>query len=80
MTSGSSFFGGGNPAEADVTLIVNDLKAYVLVDDQYKGSYTLDMDFLTGKGDLAYMVVSGTNSDYGTRCRMTDVVLWSMDD
>lgn len=80
MTSGSQYVGLGNPADADVALIVNDMKAYVLIDDTYKGSYTLDTDFLTGKGDLAYEVVSGTNSDYGTRCRMTDVVLWSMDD
>ena len=79
MTSGSQYVGLGNPADADVALIVNDMKAYVIIDNQYKGTYTLDTDFLTGKGDLAYLVVSGTNAQYGTRCRITDAVLWSMD-
>ncbi len=79
-TSGSPHGGMGNPADADVVLIVNELKAYVLVDNNFKGSYTLDSDFLTGKGDLAYTVVSGTNADYGTRCRITEAVLWEIEE
>ena len=51
-TSGSPYVGMGNPAEADVVLIVNDLRAYVLVENSFKGGYSLDTDFLTGKGDL----------------------------
>lgn len=78
--SGSPYVGMGNPADADVVLIVNELKAYVLVDNNFKGSYSLDTDFLTGKGDLAYTVVSGTNKDYGTRCRITEAVLWEIED
>ncbi len=79
VTSGNAFVGKGSPGDAEVTLIVNEKKAYVIIDNNFQASYTLDMDFLTGKGDLAYMVVSGTNSDYGTRCRMTDVSLWVFD-
>lgn len=78
-SSGNAFVGLDSPGEADVALIVNETKAYVLINDNFQASYTLDLDFLTGKGDLAYLVVSGTNSDYGTRCRMTDVVLWVID-
>ena len=79
-TNGSSFVGMGNPDDTDVVLVVNGTKAYVLVEDQFKGSYTLDTDWLIGKGALAYAVVSGTNADYGTRCRITDAVLWVFDD
>ena len=32
-------------------------------------------DALTS-GSLNYTVVSGTNKDYGTHCRMTNVKLW----
>ena len=80
MTTGSSWVGKGNPADADVVLVVNGTKAYVIVDDYYMGSYTLDTDWLIGKGALAYAVVSGTNADYGTRCRITDAALWVIDD
>ena len=79
-TTGSPWVGMGNPADTDVVLVVNGTKAYVLVDDQFKGSYTLDTDWLIGKGAFAYAVVSGTNADYGTRCRITDAALWVIDD
>ena len=75
-TSGSGWVGLSNPGTADVALIVNQKKAYVLVNDQFTGSYTLDTDWLTGPGDLAYSILSGTNKDYGTRCNMTKVNLW----
>ena len=66
----------GNPAdqtvEADFTLIVNDIYAYVLVDDEMIGKYTLsrskDLD-----GNLGLTLLSGTNKDFGTRCEMTNV-------
>ena len=75
-TSGSGWVGLGNPGTADVALIVNQKKAYVLINDELTGSYTLDTDWLTGPGDLAYTILSGTNKDYGTRCNMTKVDLW----
>ena len=28
------------------------------------------------KGDIAYLVNSGTNAGFGTRCQMTDIGLW----
>lgn len=31
------------------------------------------------KGNLALTLVSGTNKDYGTRCSITDIEVWSLD-
>jgi hypothetical protein len=76
VSSGNAWVGLGNPGKADVGLIVNQKKAYVLVNDKFASSYTLDTDWLIGSGELNYTVVSGTNKDYGTRCTMTNVNLW----
>ncbi len=75
-TTGGGWVGLGNPAEADVTLAVGKGKVYILIDDVLASSHTLDTDFLTGSGELDYVVVAGTYKDYGTRCEMTDVDLW----
>ena len=64
------------PAEADLTLIVNDGYAYVLVDGEVVGEYTLSQS-RSLNGDLALTVLSGTNKDYGTRCKMTDIHTWT---
>ena len=68
----------GNITEADVTLIVNQGKAVVLINENFVGTYVLSTDYLTGSGGLSYLVVSGTNRDYGTRCKMTNVDLWKI--
>lgn len=60
------------PAEADFTLIVNGHSAYVLVDDEFVGEYSLSQS-KSKSGDLALTVLSGTNKDYGTRCEMSDI-------
>lgn len=63
------------PAEADFTLIVKGAYAYVLVDDELVGEYTLSQsDPLRGR--LGLTVLSGTNKDYGTRCEMTNLHAW----
>lgn len=66
------------PALADFTLIVKDAYAYVLVDGEVVGEYTLSQS-RPWTGDIAYTVLSGTNKDFGTRCTMTDVHLWLQD-
>lgn len=66
------------PAEADLTLIVQDSYAYVLVDGEVVGEYTLSQS-RNLRGDLALTVLSGTNKDYGTRCKMTDIYVWIPD-
>lgn len=63
------------PAEADFTLIVKDAYAYVLVDGEVVGEYTLAQS-RSLRGNLGLTVLSGTNKDYGTRCEMTNLHLW----
>ena len=57
-------------------LIVNDTQAYVLVDGEFIGEYTLSTDRLLDPGYLLYSIISGTNKDYGVRCEMTNSNLW----
>ena len=51
------------PAEADFTLIVKEAYAYVLVDGEVVGEYTLAHS-RSSKGGLGLTVLSGTNKDY----------------
>lgn len=61
-----------NPVEADFTLIVNGTYAYVLVNGEVTGEYTLAQSKIL-RGDLALSILSGTNKDFGTRCEVTDI-------
>ena len=63
------------PAEADFTVIVKDAYAYVLVDGEVVGEYTLARS-RAPKGGVGVTVLSGTNRDFGTRCEMTNLHLW----
>jgi hypothetical protein len=71
-TSGPGRVKFDNPAEADFTLIVNGIAAYILVDNELVGQYTLAKSRIL-EGDLGLTVLSGTNKDYGTRCEMTNI-------
>mgnify|MGYP000898285953 FL=1 len=73
-TSGSGRLNYGNPAEADLIVVVSNQVAYVSVDGDIT-KYTLSAD-QTSNGTFALSVLSGTNKDYGTRCEMTDSMLW----
>lgn len=74
-TSGSGRVKFNNPAEADFTLIVNGIDAYVLVNNELIGKYTLSKSRVL-QGDVGLTVLSGTNKDYGTRCEMTNIHLF----
>lgn len=74
-TRGSGKVKFGNPAEADLTIIVKGNYTYVLVDGEVVGEYTLSQSQPV-RGRLALTVLSGTNKDYGTRCEMTDIHLF----
>jgi hypothetical protein len=83
LTRGTGRVKFDNPAdkavEADFTLIVKDAYAYVLVDNEVVGEYTLSQSRpLFGK--LALTLLSGTNKGYGTRCEMTNLHLWIPDE
>jgi hypothetical protein len=64
-----------HPIEADFTLIVKGAYAYVLVDNEVVGEYTLAQSKEL-RGRLGLSLLSGTNKDYGTRCEMTNLHLW----
>jgi hypothetical protein len=78
-TRGSGRVNFDYPAEADFTLVVNDAYAYVLVDGEVVGEYTLAQS-RSPEGGLGFTVLSGTNRDYGTHCEMTDIRLWTPED
>lgn len=63
------------PVEADFTVLVRDAYAYVLVDGEIVGEYTLSQSKLLN-GNLGLTILSGTNKDFGTRCEMTDIHAW----
>lgn len=75
-TKGTGVLKMGNPAEATMEMVVRDAHAYILVDGQFIGEYTLFEDKLIDPGFLIYSVISGTNKDYGTRCEITDSNVW----
>jgi hypothetical protein len=61
--------------EADLTLIVEDAYAYVLVDGEVVGEYTLSQS-KNLQGTVGLALLSGTNKDFGTRCIITNLHLW----
>jgi len=75
VSKGSGRMSFGNPAEADFVLVVTGQKAVVSVDGKYV-EYTLSAD-QTSSGKYANSILSGTNKDYGTRCEVTNTVLWT---
>lgn len=66
------------PAEADFTLIVKDAYAYVLVNDEIVGEYTLAQS-RSVKGQIMLAMISGTNKGFGTRCSITNIHLFIPD-
>lgn len=64
------------PQEADFTVIVKGAYTYVLVNGEVIGEYTLAQSKIL-KGDIGLSVLSGTNRDFGTRCEMTDIRVWT---
>jgi len=74
-TRGTGIVNFDYPAEADFTLITKDAYAYVLVDGEVVGEYTLARS-RSSKGGIGVTVLSGTNRDFGTRCEMTNLHLW----
>jgi len=70
---------GSGPYHAKFTLVVEELKAYVYVNDIYYGDYKL-LDYrITDAGPLAGAILSSSSVDYGTRCTMTNVQAWNLD-
>ncbi len=76
---GWSYFGhAGQKGEADLILVVIGPRYKIYVDGKYVGTI-LAYDNIMTSGALSYTVVSGINTDFGTRCSMTDVDLWKIE-
>lgn len=65
---------GPNPYRATFTLVVHDLKAYTYINDSYYSEYELQQNWLTEKGPLSLMILSG--SELGTKCDITNAEVW----
>jgi hypothetical protein len=74
-TRGSGRPNIAEPAEADVSVIVQGAKAYEVVND-VPTQYTLSAD-QSSSGEFALSLLSGTNRDFGTRCDITDAYIWT---
>ena len=74
-TNGPSGPKMGTPTDLDFALLVNGHMAYVSLNGTIT-SYTLSAD-QTAAGKLALTLLSGTTRDYGTRCEMTNIVVWT---
>jgi hypothetical protein len=75
-TRGAGVLKMSNPAEATMEMVVRDSHAYVLINGEFIGEYTLFEDKLIDPGYLIYSIISGTNRDFGTRCEITDTNVW----
>lgn len=76
-TKGTGKLDFGNPAEADLTFLAYEHKAYVYVNDDFIGEYTLPPKKEL-RGYFGYGIISGTNHDYGTKCSITNSRLWDL--
>ena len=76
-TMGTGRLDFGNPAEAEFTLLVFDNRAFVYVDDEFIGEYTLSKD-RDVRGKFGFGIISGTNRDYGTRCEILNPRIWEL--
>ena len=63
------------PARSDFAIAVSETTLAVLVDG-YMVNYNLSSD-QSGQGKIAYSLLSGTNSGYGTRCEMSNIIFWT---
>jgi hypothetical protein len=73
-TKGNGRLDFSNPAEADLVLAVKGKTSYISVNDEVT-QYTLSQDQSTD-GNFALTLWSGTGVGYGTRCEMTDMVVF----
>lgn len=60
-------------SEADIALVVYNKRIIFFVNGQQVVSV---IDKIMGSGDLNLTLLSGTNKDFGTRCRMTNIGLF----
>jgi len=67
---------GSNPYRATFTLVVNEFKAYAYINGNFHSDYELQKNWLTETGPLSFMILAGTDKDFGTRCEITNAEVW----
>jgi len=67
---------GANPYHAEFTLIVNDKVAYTYVDGNFFTEHRLKNDWLVDSGPLSALILTGSGTDYGTRCKISNAEIW----
>lgn len=67
---------GSNPYHAQFTLVVSDTSAYTYVNGIFYNEYKLQNNWVAESGPLEYMVLTGSDKDYGTRCKITNAEVW----
>jgi hypothetical protein len=67
---------GSNPYHAKVTLVLNESTVYMFVNDQFYSEHRLPQDKPVGPGMLSYLVLTGSATDYGTRCKIMNSEVW----
>jgi hypothetical protein len=70
---------GSDPYHAKVTLVVNEFGAYMYVNDKFYSEHRLPQDRPAEPGTLSYLVLTGSGTDYGTRCKITNPEIWIID-
>jgi len=67
---------GPNPYQVTFTLVVNDLKAYTYINDIYYSEFELQKNWLTETGPLSFLILTGSDIDFGTKCDITNAEAW----
>ena len=67
---------GANPYHAEFTLIVNDNVAYTYVDGNFFTEHRLKNDWLADSGPLSALILTGSGTDFGTRCKISNAEVW----
>lgn len=70
---------GSNPYHAVFTLAVSDNVAYTYVNGNFFTEHRLKSDWLTDSGPLSSMILTGSATEYGTRCKITNAEAWIID-
>lgn len=70
---------GENPYHAQFMLVVNDTSAYTYVNGEFLTEHKLQSNWITEEGPLEYLVLTGSDNDYGTRCKISNADVWVID-
>jgi hypothetical protein len=70
---------GSNPYHAAFTLVVSDNVAYTYVNGNFFTEHRLKSNWLTDSGPLSSLILTGSATDYGTRCKISNAEAWIID-